>query len=179
MKLKSILEDIEILKPRRSSEERQKNYTVAIQRQIQNYIKNGCVGDLDLNETSIERLPDNLKKVGGGLYLDYSKIKYLPDNLVVNGDLSLSDSEIKQLPDNLVVGRDLFLSHTSIETLPKNLKVGRTIYSSFSKIEELPDDLVVGQNVWLIDTPISKKYSKEQMRRIAPQGIKGEVIIKF
>ena len=61
-------ENNKILVPRRSPEERQKNYNIAIQKKIQQYIKDGGKGDLDLTSTPITSLPDNLK-VGGNLYL--------------------------------------------------------------------------------------------------------------
>ena len=56
-----------ILIPRRSPEERTKNYLIATNRKIQQYIKDGGKGHLDLNNTPITSLPPNLK-VGG--YLD-------------------------------------------------------------------------------------------------------------
>ena len=73
-KLNQILENQEeeeeekLLIPRRSMEIRQQNQAKAIQRQIQQYIKNGSKGDLDLNNTPITNLPNNLTSVGG--YLD-------------------------------------------------------------------------------------------------------------
>lgn len=149
MKLKSILEDIEILKPRRSKEERWKNRIVVIQKEIQKYIKDGCVGDLDLEGTPIEKLPDNLKKVGGDLYLDGTKIKFLPDDLVVD--------------------ENLWLNNTPIETLPRNLKVGRYLNLGFTKIESLPNDLVVGGSLILNNTLITAKYSREEIKKMAPK----------
>ena len=68
IKLLDILEN-KILVPRRSPEEREKNYSIAIQKQIQQYIKDGSEGDLDLKDTPITFLPDNLQ-VGRNLYLD-------------------------------------------------------------------------------------------------------------
>ena len=53
-----------ILIPRRI-EGRAERWKMMINRQIQQYIKNGSVGDLNLVETPIEKLPDNLIKVGG------------------------------------------------------------------------------------------------------------------
>ena len=47
IKLKDILlesEELDILVPRRNKEERGKNYLIVIQKQIQNYIKNGSEG---------------------------------------------------------------------------------------------------------------------------------------
>ena len=62
-------ENNKILVPRRSAEERQKNYAIATQKKIQQYIKDGSKGDLDLRYTPITSLPSDLK-VGG--YLDLS-----------------------------------------------------------------------------------------------------------
>ena len=102
-----------ILVPRRSPEERQKNYLIATQKKIQQYIKDGSFGDLHLSYTPITSLPNNLK-VGGGLYLRSTKITSLPDNLEVRGSLGLSGTKITSLPDNLKVGGGLHLSNTPI-----------------------------------------------------------------
>ena len=92
-----------ILVPRRSPEERFKNHIIAINKKIQEYIKNGSKGTLDLRNTPIKQLPPNLTKVGGSLYLEGSKIEKLPDNLEIEGSLDLYHSSIKELPDNLKV----------------------------------------------------------------------------
>jgi len=55
-------------------------------------------GDLDLSNTKITSLPDNLK-VGGSLYLSDIPITSLPDNLKVGGNLDLRNTK---------VGGDLF-----------------------------------------------------------------------
>ena len=68
IKLLNILRETQILVPRRSSEERQKNYLIATQKKIQQYIKDGSQGDLDLRNTPIQSLPNDLK-VRGNLWL--------------------------------------------------------------------------------------------------------------
>ena len=90
-----ILEQEKILVPRRSKEERQKNYIIATQKKIQQYIKDGSKGDLNLNSTPITSLPDNLK-VGGYLDLRNTPITSLPDNLQVGGILDLRDTPISK-----------------------------------------------------------------------------------
>ena len=97
-----------------------------IEKLIQDYIKNGCKGDLDLRDASITELPPNLKKVGGSLWLNRSKITKLPDDLQVDGGL--------------------YLDNTAITELPKGLKVGGFIDIS--------------------DTPLSKKYSEDQIKKM-------------
>ncbi|MCK9273454.1 hypothetical protein M0P65_08005, partial [Candidatus Gracilibacteria bacterium] len=64
-----LLAEEKILIPRRTPEERRKNFIIATQRKIQQYIKNGSKGDLNLSNTPITSLPDSLKQVGGSLDL--------------------------------------------------------------------------------------------------------------
>ena len=148
-----IKENNKILVPRRSPEERQKNYSIATQKKIQQYIKDGSKGNLDLKGTPKISLPDNLT-VGGDLYLSDTKITSLPNNLTVGGNLNLSDTKITSLPNNLTVGGNLNLRNTKITSLPDNLKVGGYLY--------------------LNNTPISKKYTKEQIKKMVP-GVKGNI----
>jgi hypothetical protein len=112
IKLLDILEN-KILVPRRSKEERGKNYQIALQKQIQQYIKGGGKGDLSLYNTPITSLPPDLS-VGGNLGLSYTLIASLPSGLSVGGYLSL------------------------------------------------------------INTPLSKSHTKEQIKQMAP-GVKGDI----
>ena len=150
----SIYESKSILIPRRSKEDRAKNYQIALQKQITDYIKGGSEGDLDLTNTPIKSLPDNLK-VGGSLDLSETPIQSLPDNLSVGGSLDLDSTPIKSLPDNLEVGGDLILDSTPIQSLPDNLSVGGDLYLS--------------------DTPIFKKYSADEIKDMV-EYVGGEVL---
>ena len=139
----SIYESKSILIPRRSKEERAKNWQIVLQKQITDYIKGGSKGDLNLFETPIQSLPDNLR-VGGYLFLANTSIQSLPDNLRVGGSLYLNNTPIQTLPDNLEVGGDLDLFETPIQYLPDNLRVGGSLI--------------------LTNTPISKKYSADEIK---------------
>ena len=109
MKLLSILlEQEKILVPRRTKD-RAERYLRALQGKIQEYIKNGSKGSLNLQDTPITSLPDNLKYVGGNLSLSNTPIKSLPDNLEVEGDLYLDSTSITSLPDNLEVEGDIYV----------------------------------------------------------------------
>ena len=134
IKLIDLLEN-KILVPRRSPKERQKNYLISLQKKIQQYIKDGGEDDLDLADTPITSLPDNLT-VGGNLYLGNTPITSLPNNLTVGGYLGLSGTKITSLPDNLTVGGGLFLKNT----------------------------------------PLSQKYSKEEIQKMVP-GVEGDIIL--
>ena len=158
IKLIDILEN-KILVPRRGKEERSKNFKIATQKKIQQYIKDGGEGDLDLNNTPLTSLPDNLK-VGGDLYLDNTSINSLPNNLKVGGSLNLGITKITSFPYNLQVGGRLYLYDTSLTSLPDNLQVGGYLDLS--------------------NTPLSKKYSKEEIKKmIEDKGgeVKGEIYI--
>ena len=155
IKLLDILEN-KILVPRRSPEERSKNYLIATQKKIQQYMKDGSKADLNLRNTLITSLPQGLKV---GSYLD------------------LSNSQITSLPQGLTVGGNLNLYKTPITTLPQDLKVGEYLNLRDTQITSLPQDLTVGGNLNLANTPISKKYSKEQIQQMVP-GVKGDIYIK-
>jgi len=149
-------EKLDILKPRRSPEERQANFLIATNKKIEQYIKDGGKGNLDLRNTPITSLPNGLK-VGGNLYLANTPITSLPNGLTVGGYLNLYNTPITSLPNGLKVDGYLNLNRTKITTLP--------------------NDLTVGGNLHLLDTPISKKYSKEEIEKMVP-GVKGNIYIK-
>ena len=154
IKLLDILEN-KILVPLRSKEERGKNYNIALQKQVQQYIKDGGKGDLNLYGAPITSLPSGLS-VGGYLNLANSKITSLPPGLKVGGDFDLSDTPITSLPSSLSVGGYLNLPGSEITSLPSDLSVGGDLIS--------------------YDTPLSKSHTKEQIRQMAP-GIKGYIYI--
>ena len=116
IKLLDILNEEEpknILIPRRI-EGRAERFKIITQRKIQEYIKNGCVGDLNLANTPIESLPDNLIKVGGILWLGRSKIKTLNNLEFVKDHLDLQDATIESLGNLKSVGGNLWLINTPI-----------------------------------------------------------------
>jgi hypothetical protein len=54
--------------------------------------------------------------------------------------------------------------------------VGEGIRAMETLITSLPNNLKVGGDLWLNYTPISKKYTKEQIKQMVP-GVKGEIIV--
>ena len=99
-------------------------------------------GDLNLSNTQITNLPDNLT-VGRNLNLCGTPIAALPDNLTINGSLNLSFTQITVLPSNLTVNGSLDLSFTQITVLPSDLTVGKSLHLDHTQITALPDDLIV------------------------------------
>jgi hypothetical protein len=144
---------VKVLVPRRSPEEREKNFLIATNKKIQEYIKNGSQGNLNLSNTPITSLPNNLT-VGGNLDLENTPITSLPKNLTIGGYLDLRGTPITSLPKNLTVIGNLDLSDTNIASLPEDLKVGQWIDLS--------------------GTLISPQYTDEEIRQMAP-GIKGYI----
>jgi hypothetical protein len=71
-----------------------------------------------------------------------------PEDLNVTGNLNLRYTPITSLPDNLKVGGSLDISYTNIKSLPNNLQVGG------------------GRGLYLVNTPLSKLYTKEQIRQM-------------
>jgi hypothetical protein len=152
IKLLDILEN-KILVPRRSGEERAKNYLIATQKKIQQYMKDGGKGNLNLRDTLITSLPPGLK-VGG--YLD------------------LYNTPITLLPSGLSVGGYLDLENIKIASLPLDLKVGGGLYLENTKITSLPSGLSVGGDLTLFNTPLSKSHTEQEIKQMAP-GIKGDI----
>ena len=112
IKLLDILKKNKILVPLRVGE-RAKNYQIAIQKKVQQYMKDGGKGDLYLRDTPITSLPSGLS-VGSNLDLEGSEITSLPSGLTVGGYLNLNETSIKSLPSDLNVGGDLHLSGTPL-----------------------------------------------------------------
>jgi len=149
--------DDNIFIPRGSKEEKDKVLIKRTNEKIQEYIRNGFEGDLELENSPIKFLPRNLTKVGGSLILMYSQIEKLPDNLTVNGYLWLDNCK-------------------NLQSLPNGLKVYGDLDLRFTNITFLPSDLEVGGILYLFGTPIAKMYTKKQIREMVP-GVKGGIYL--
>jgi hypothetical protein len=175
---RKIYESKSVLIPRRNREERQKNYNIALQKKVQEYIKNGSVGDLDLRDTPITSLPEGLK-VGGNLYLSDTSITSLPKGLIVGNYLDLYNTRrLNSLPEGLKVRGDLNLSKSSITSLPEGLVVSGDLSLYKSNITKLPRNLTVGGNLDFEDTILSQKaeyHTKEQLKQMLPN-VKGKIL---
>jgi hypothetical protein len=147
--------DDNIFIPRGSKEEKDKVLIRRINDKIQEYIKNGSEGELDLRYSPIKFLPKNLTKVGGKLILFYSQIEKLPDNLTVNGHLWLDGCK-------------------NLQSLPNGLKVKEILDLRDTNITSLPSDLEVDSSLVLYRTPIADMYTIEQIRKMIPN-VKGYI----
>ena len=79
--------------------------------------------------------------------IEYELFEYLPRNekgiCIYHIDLYVSYSNIKKLPDNLTILGSLYCTVNNINNLPKNLIVHRDLDCSFNNLSALPDDLIV------------------------------------
>jgi len=139
-------------------------------------------GDLDLSNTSMEYSTveslGNLTSVEGDLFLYETPIKSLGNLTSVGGDLYLHDTPIESLGNLISVGGDLDLQNTSIKSLGNLISVGGyldlllgTPIESFGNLES------VGGDLYLYDTPLSEKYSEEEIRQMVDVG--GEIHLKL
>ena len=78
----------------------------------------------------------------------------------------LTSSSTTTLSDNLTVGYSLFLNNTEITSLPNNLTVGEDLVIFDTEITSLPNNLKVGKSLFLGYTPLSKKYTQEQIKNM-------------
>ena len=79
---------------------------------------------------SIDTIYELMEKDGGSLDLTESEIEYLPDNLIVHGFLSLRGSKVKKLPENLIVEDFLDINETQLSDIPKSLIVKGDFFCS-------------------------------------------------
>ncbi len=133
-------------------------------------------GDLDLRFTNITFLPTDIQ-VKGDLDLRNSSIKSLPSDLEVGGDLILINSQIEKLPNNLIVNGHLVLdSCKNLQSLPNGLKVKRDLDLQYTNITSLPSDLEVNGDLILLITPISRRYTEEQIRKMVSK-VEGSIYL--
>ena len=110
----------------------------------------------------------------------YDQESLTPEDLNVKGNLNLGDSKMISLPNNLTVGGNLNLENSSIISLPDNLKVGGDLYLWNTRIISLPNNLQVGMDLYIYYTPLAKKYTKEEIKRMIEDKegkVKGEVYV--
>src|ERR1017187_5147409 len=115
-----------ILIPRRM-DDRAERYKRVTYQKIQQYVKNGSVGDLDLYRSTIESLPDNLIRVVGNLDLNDSHIKSLNNLKDVTGNLLLGSTPIESLGNLKYVGDSLNLMNTPLGKKHKEYKIRKLV----------------------------------------------------
>ena len=112
--------------------------------------------DLFLPYSTISKLPNDLY-VGGSLRLNgCEQITKLPDKLYVRGNLDLSYSNITKLPNDLYVRLHFYLDGSKITELPEGLEVRGDLFLNHSSIKKLPNGLHVKGHLFLVGTSIEE-----------------------
>jgi hypothetical protein len=129
---------------------------------IQRYIKDGCQGNLDLRNSPIKILPDNLTHVGGNLILQSSKIEDLNNLKRVDGYLALNHCKnLKSLGKLTYIAKDIFLTETPIKKIPDFIINVNGILSLIgTDIEDLNNLQRVKNSLYLDNTPNLKSLGK-------------------
>ena len=93
----------------------------------------------------------------------------------IGGDLDLRDTSIESLENLTSVGGDLDLYNTPIESLGNLQSVGGFLDLQGTYIESLGNLQSVGGDLYLYETPISEKYSEEEIRQMV--NVEGEIYL--
>ena len=147
-----------------------------ISNKIQQYIKNGSKGDLNLSESKIKSF-ENLKRIEGNLNLMLSRqIKSLGNLEYIGGELDFSYSGLQTLGNLEYVGGDAYLSNTSIKDLGNLKYIGGSLFLVTSKIQSFGNLKKVKGNIILFASPDAKKFTEEEIRQQIDVG--GNLILK-
>ena len=115
----------------------------------------------------LENHPDDIQyRYEGNLVLNDSIIRKLPNDLYVRGYLKLNNSkQLIKLPDKLHVEGWLDIRECSqLTELPDDLFVGGWLGFPYTNITEIPNNLYVHYDLYVYDTPLSRKYSSDEIR---------------
>ncbi len=135
--------ETKLLRPRKLESRRDARRRIDYNRVLK-FIENGIWQSLDLTESPLTKLPDEL--------------------LFIRKDLLLGGSDITELPSGLThVGADLEISNTKIKYLPKKIFIGDNLFANGSSLEELPQGLKVMGSLFIRRTPLSLKYTTVEM----------------
>ena len=126
--------------------------------------------DWDVLQKFLERRGNPPYEITDDLNLYKSNIKSLGNLISAGGYLDLYKSEIKSLGNLTSVGGYLDLINSKIESLGNLTSVGGDLNLYGSKIESLGNLTSVGGYLDLKDTPLSKKYTEEEIRSMVEVG---------
>ena len=128
-------------------------------------------GDWKTLQQFLERKGNPLYSISGNLDLEGMKIESLGNLTSVGGYLNLYGTKIESLGKLTSVGGYLYLRATNIKSLGNLTSVGGSLYlRSCENLTSLGNLTSVGGSLSLEYTPISKKYSEEQIRQMVEVG---------
>ena len=107
------------------------------------YVKNRSIGDLVLERVrDLEYLPSWLTIVRGYLDIEESSIKKIPDSLEIDGSIFARDSDLIEFTRSNVFG-NLRLTNTKITNLPDTLYVKRDLFVQNMKLSKIPSHMEI------------------------------------
>ena len=118
----------------------------------------------------LERRGFPMYEITDDLDLRYANVKSLGNLTSVGGNLTLYKSNIKSLGNLTSVGGNLDLSASNIESLGNLTSVRNNLNLYNTKIESLGNLTSVGGYLDLKGSPISKKYTKKEIRSMVEVG---------
>ena len=132
-------------------------------------------GDWDMLQVFLKRRNNPPYNISGDLNLAGSSIKSLGNLESVDGNLDLDESSIESLGNLESVSGDLNLAGSSIKSLGNLESVGGNLFLYGSSIESLGNLESVGGSLFLRRTPMSKKYTEEEIRSMVD--VKGKIYL--
>lgn len=166
-------------------EKRIKSHCFASELEISNYKG----GNLNLNARPVDECClDNCKRITGDLSLQFSTIKSLPDDLIVDGDLyaqhtplealpltikvggkiNISRTNITELPEGFVANKALLMKECKVKRFPNNVRVEGNLTLEDSEIEYIPSDIYVGGSLNIENTPLSRSLQGRNLQELFP-----------
>lgn len=122
--------------------------------------------DWDMLQKYLNRKGNPPYRISGNLELRYADIESLGNLISVGGWLNLNKSNIESLGNLTSVEGDLHLYKSKMKTLGNLTYVGGDLNLNGSNIKSLGNLESVGGYLFLRDTPLSKKYSEEEIRQM-------------
>jgi hypothetical protein len=124
----------------------------------------------DVLQKFMERRGNPSYMITDDLDLSYNEIEDLGNLTSVGGNMYLGGSKIKTLGNLTSVGGDLFLGNSNIESLGNLTSVGGYLTLYVSNIKSLGNLTSVGGDLNLFSTPLSNKYSEDEIRSMVEVG---------
>ena len=89
---------------------------------------------------------------------------------MITDNLNLYESKVETLGNLTSVGGNLDLSYSEIKSLGNLTSVGGTLNLRYCEIEDFGNLTSVGGNLILRNTPLSEKYTREEIRSMIEIG---------
>jgi hypothetical protein len=131
--------------------------------------------DWDVLQRFLERRGNPPYEITDDLDLSGSKIESLGNLTSVGGYLNLYGSKVKSLGNLTSVGSYLNMEYSKIKDLGNLTSVEGNLNLLRSKIESLGNLTSVGGYLYLRNTPLSKKYTREEIHSMVE--VEGKVYL--